>query len=88
MANIFDDLFKVASKKSEADRNKRFKAEFGEINRKINNIQTKLGKEDYKALQEAMQYNLDSFNYKQMIRLAIKLGMKKWAYDNFDDYYE
>lgn len=86
LGDEFDDWFKSLGKKATEDRGKEFKAKFGEVKPKVKDLHIKLGKEDYKALQEAMQYFLDSSNYKQMIRLALKLGMKKWAQDNFDDY--
>lgn len=92
MANIFDTdwntLMRDAQKKATQKREANFKAKFGDVKTKVKDLHIKLGKEDYKALQEAMQSDLDSFNYKQIIRLSLKLGMKKWAQENFDDYYE
>ena len=88
VGNKFDDWLMSLGKKATQSREAKFKAQFGDVKTKVKDLHIKLGKEDYKALQEAMQGDLDSFNYKQMIRLSLKLGMKKWAQENFDDYYE
>tara|TARA_R110002012_G_scaffold225831_1_gene397827 strand:+ start:1405 stop:1671 length:267 start_codon:yes stop_codon:yes gene_type:complete len=88
MANIFDGLFKDVSKKAEADRNKRFKAKFGNVTSKVGKIQTKLGKEDYELLKECFKSNITGYNSKEMIRLSLKLGMKNFAMMLYEDYYE
>lgn len=88
LGDEFEDWFKSLGKQATQNREAKFKAQFGDVKTTVKDLHIKLGKEDYKALQEAMQYNLDSFNYKQMIRLGLKLGMRKWAQENFDDYYD
>lgn len=88
MANIFDDLFGDINKQAEAGRQKRFNAKFGKVKPKVTNIQTKLGKEDYETLKDAIKRDVGGYNAKAYIRLSIKLGMPKFARMLFDDYYE
>tara|TARA_E500000318_G_scaffold111024_1_gene128148 strand:- start:1660 stop:1926 length:267 start_codon:yes stop_codon:yes gene_type:complete len=72
----------------EIEREKLLKENFGDVSPVLDKPNIKLGRSDYEALIDLIVYQTKSFNYKQHIRLLLKLGAKKQALMLIDDYEE
>lgn len=68
---------------------KEFKAKFGGVKKKVDNITGKLGTQDYKVLKDKLEYSMFGGRGEAdaRIRICLKLGMNKLAREIFDDNY-
>ena len=72
----------------EIDREQRqlIKDKIGDIKPVVTKLNVKLGRRDYELLIQAINRNIDNYNYKESIRLLFKLGATKKAMDLVNDY--
>lgn len=62
------------------------KKEIGDIKPVVTKLNVKLGRRDYETLVDLIYYKTTDYNYKEHIRLLLKLGATKKAMELASDY--